>query len=361
MPSRTFRASSALISIAALATTGLAASTTSSTNITASTYKLIADLSGPSFFSNFNSYAGPDPTNGFVNYLSATAAASSNLTGFFSYPEAGNLTTAFIRVDTLTSNPPAPGRASVRLSSKQTFNVGTLVVADIYHMPTGFGTWPALWMLGGGAIWPAAGEIDIIESVHNSSANIMTLHTAPGCSVDNSTSFALGGGDAGTYASQLMNENCNTGNGADGCSNHGPAQTKVYSNQLSTAGEAFNEQEGGVYVTEWTTSGVKIWAFARDAVPSTLNTANPSTVGFPTPLASFSGKGCDFGTAFKNMTIIINTTFCGDWAGKVWESSGAKAATGVETCEAFVAGKPDEFVEAYWEVGGIRVYSGGSQ
>jgi len=43
-------------------------------------------------------------------------------------------------------------------------------------------------------------------------------------------------------------------------------------------------------------------------VPASLNDENPSTAAFPTPLAAFSGKGCDFATAFQDMTLIINTS-----------------------------------------------------
>ncbi|MEO1627776.1 MAG: glycoside hydrolase family 16 protein, partial [Bacteroidota bacterium] len=37
-------------------------------------------------------------------------------------------------------------------------------------LPTGGGTWPAIWMLGGDYLtnpWPAAGEMDIMEHVGN--------------------------------------------------------------------------------------------------------------------------------------------------------------------------------------------------
>jgi hypothetical protein len=54
------------------------------------------------------------------------------------------------------------GRDSVRISSKQTWGTGSLVVVDLAHVPGGqCGTWPAMWMLGPN--WPYGGEIDIIE------------------------------------------------------------------------------------------------------------------------------------------------------------------------------------------------------
>lgn len=42
-----------------------------------------------------------------------------------------------------TVNKDQAGRASVRLTSKKTYNHG-LIVVDVEHMPVGCGTWPAL-------------------------------------------------------------------------------------------------------------------------------------------------------------------------------------------------------------------------
>lgn len=350
--------------------------TTNSTTTTAP-YSLVADYSGADFFSHFDAFTGPDPTNGFVNYTDISTAASLGLVGFAvhsngsanssSYggfqgskynssqpqPRAPTSQTPphiYIGVDATSSNVPAPGRNSVRLSSKSTFSAGMLAVMDIHHMPTGYGTWPAAWFLGTGQTWPAVGEIDVIENTHMGDFNAMTLHTAPGCTVDNAT--AIG---------RLQNGDCNSGNAAMGCSTQAPASSKTYSKQVASAGEAFNKQGGAIYVTEWTAEGVRIWAFDRASVPSSLNTYHPSTSGFPTPLASFSGSGCDFEGRFKDMTLIINTAFCGDWAGKTWVSSGAAQKTGVSSCEAYVAANPEAFGEAYWEIGGVKIYANTAQ
>jgi hypothetical protein len=46
------------------------------------------------------------------------------------------------------------------------------------RMPCGTGTWPALWMLGSGGIWPDDGEIDILEHVGRTPGEILgTVHT----------------------------------------------------------------------------------------------------------------------------------------------------------------------------------------
>lgn len=45
-------------------------------------------------------------------------------------------------------------------------------------MPCGTGTWPAIWMLGAGGVWPDDGEIDILEHVGRTPGEILgTVHT----------------------------------------------------------------------------------------------------------------------------------------------------------------------------------------
>jgi beta-glucanase (GH16 family) len=45
-------------------------------------------------------------------------------------------------------------------------------------LPCGRGTWPAIWMLGAGGVWPDDGEIDIMEQVGSNPSRILgTVHT----------------------------------------------------------------------------------------------------------------------------------------------------------------------------------------
>lgn len=88
---------------------------------------------------------------------------------------------AVMRVDSWTNLGWGKLRNSVRISSKQKVELGSIVVADIANIPHGPAVWPAFWMVGDN--WPYGGEIDLIEGVHNSVQNQMTLHTAPGCTL----------------------------------------------------------------------------------------------------------------------------------------------------------------------------------
>lgn len=46
-------------------------------------------------------------------------------------------------------------------------------------LPCGQGTWPAIWTLGTGGMWPADGEIDIMEQVGSNPTRVFgTVHTA---------------------------------------------------------------------------------------------------------------------------------------------------------------------------------------
>lgn len=68
--------------------------------------------------------------------------------------------------------------ASGRLHGRQTFSRGT--VSARMKLPPGAGLWPAFWLLGVSS-WPAAGEIDIMENVGDSSWVNAALH-GPGYS-----------------------------------------------------------------------------------------------------------------------------------------------------------------------------------
>jgi hypothetical protein len=318
-------------------------------------YTLTDDLSGENFFNNFDLFSDQDPTNGFVAYQSLASAIENKYIG---YLPVQNTTNVFLGVD-YTNITPA-GRPSIRAESKKNWNQG-LLLANIRHMPASTcGSWPAFWMLGEGT-WPMKGEIDILEGVNDQVSNAVTLHTTAGCVVDNTTSGNMGMTDQGLFSGEMKTDNCDV-QAADqdknqGCSIHAPVSAST------TYGSDFNSVGGGMYAVEWANTSIRVWFFARNSDTFSVHFSNTTvTTEFQTsawgkPLAHFAGSGCDFEQRFKDLRIIFNTAFCGEWAGRqeIWDSSCA-AKTGVATGADYVRDNPAAFQETYWEIEGLSWY-----
>jgi hypothetical protein len=307
----------------------LGASILCAAGIANANYVLADKYNHTNFFDEFSFFSGSDPTNGFVEFSSASVANTSGLAGYSNGA-------VYLGVDSTTVNP-SGGRGAVRLTSNKAYTHG-LFIADITHMPGGIcGVWPAFWTFGPN--WPASGEIDIIEGVNTQATNAITLHTSAGCTMS---------GIGSLNGSVLQNSNCNAGNGNTGCSTR-TTSTLGY-------GAGFNANGGGVYAMEWTSSAIKVYFFPRNAIPSDITYGSPNPSGWGIPVASLSGSGCDIDSQFMNHNIIFDTTFCGDWAGQVWSSG--QCASLASTCDAYVAANPSAFTQAYWLINSVTVYSG---
>ena len=293
-------------------------------------YVLQDDFSKDTFFGNFTAFTQTDPTNGFVKYIDYDTATSSQIIG--STTNFGDA--SYLGVDYTTNSPSA--RKSVRILSNKRFNHGLFIV-DISHMPASTcGSWPAFWLLGPDP-WPENGEVDIIEGVHMETKNQMTLHTSAGCSIEKS-------GFSGTAETT----DCGPSDDNKGCA--------ISSQDDNSFGSGFNAGGGGVYATEWTSEGISVWFWPRSSIPADILSGKPNPSAWGTPSAKFAG-GCDIDKHFKEMQIIFNITFCGDWAGKKWAESGCAQSTGAATCEEYVGKNPSAFKESYWLVNGVRFYA----
>jgi len=291
-------------------------------------YRVVSNYSGPSFFDEFSFFTGGDPTHGYVYYASKAEAQS------WGYTSVSN-NVVYIRSDS-ASVASGSGRGSVRLTSNKVYNHG-LFIFDVQHMPTGCGNWPALWTVGPN--WPYSGEIDIVEGVNLNSRNQMTLHSGPGCSMPSNWN----------QVGKQVSTDCNSANGNNG--NQGCA---VQASNANSFGAGFNNNGGGVFAMQWETSGVYIWFFQHGQVPGDIP-ANPDPSKWGTPGASFPFAGTGPGTCptseFKDQQIVIDNTFCGDWAGNTFNSDGCSGS-----CQAFVQNNPKSFQEAYWAIRYISVY-----
>ncbi|KDQ55868.1 glycoside hydrolase family 16 protein, partial [Jaapia argillacea MUCL 33604] len=295
-----------------------------------------------------------DPTHGRVDYVNQTTALATNLTY-------ATHTKFYMSADSTSIIPTSSrGRPSIRISSQDTF-ADSIIVLDLAHMPEGCSTWPAFWTLSSGTHggWPNGGEIDIIEGVNNQATNLASLHTTSNCQMPQNR--IQSGSTTSTNCDVAFNYN-------QGCG--------VSFAGDETYGSGFNKAGGGWYVMMRDGEGVKVWFWSRNdpRTPLEVREGWDDIVGggllwgipqayFPMysldshqgPLDSLSppSGGCEYEDHFDEHRMVFDLTFCGDWAGSVWSTSGC----GTGTCEDYVNNNPEAFANAYWEVNSIRVYT----
>ncbi|KAF2198574.1 beta-1,3-1,4-glucanase [Delitschia confertaspora ATCC 74209] len=315
----------------------LALATTLFLNPAVATYKIVDDYTSNTsdFFSLFNFFTEPDPTQGFVSYQPYSSAVASKLIGRM--PD----NSIYIGVDYTTKLSVAfnsPGRASIRIEGKKSYNWG-LMIADIWHMPDSTcGNWPAMWLLGSGP-WPHGGEVDILEGVNDAVRNVVTLHTGEGCVVDRME----GGGTASeSNSTSYMTRK-------SGCGGTAPK---------GSFGDEFNKKKGGIWALQVESDAIKIWYFARNSTPRDLSGGKPDPDKWGKPDMDFRAGGCDIGKAFKKLSIMFNITFCGENAGKTaWSTwTGCQQSTKKTTCEEFVGATPHAFDQAYFLINNIKLF-----
>ncbi|KAG8997289.1 hypothetical protein FRB94_001084 [Tulasnella sp. JGI-2019a] len=293
---------------------------------------------GTGFTTGFYWQNIPDPTNGRVNY---TDQAYANKLGLYT----ATANSFIMRADSTTVlSPTGPGRNAQRIVSKKRYTT-SVTVLDVAHMPQGCGTWPAFWSTSDDPAypWPNAGEIDILEGINDQGPNASTLHTTNGCTMTPGNMIQTGSvPSSGT--------NCWTGaNSNAGCQVKNPKATSY--------GPTLNGVGGGWYVVERTPNFVNFWFWARNdpLVPAEVSSGsgaiNPAHYG--TPYANFVNNNCPLSSKLGAQNIIINLTFCGDWAGNNYPSSCPS------TCVDYVNNNPGAFSNAYWSINAVRVYQQG--
>ncbi|PCH40441.1 glycoside hydrolase family 16 protein [Wolfiporia cocos MD-104 SS10] len=301
--------------------------------VKAQTYNMVKEYAGDSFFNDWNFYNNDDDlTQGNVFFVSAKEADSDHLAYI---NDAGN---AIMKVDNTTTVTVGSVRNSVRIATKDQFTVGSMWITDMVHVPYGCSVWPAFW--SSAQDWPSGGEIDTFEGVNQVTMNQMALHTASGCT---HSANAI-------QTSKLINStDCSTAaDNNDGC--------VVTTPTTSSYGEGFAAAGGGMFVTEFATTGISIWFFNRSSIPSALS-GNASTVDtsvLGTPTANYSSSTCDVSQFFEPQSLVFDITLCGEFAGNqdIFE----------ETCSGtcyddFVLGSGSNYATAYFEVQYVRVYS----
>ncbi|KAI0744178.1 concanavalin A-like lectin/glucanase domain-containing protein [Daedaleopsis nitida] len=296
---------------------------------------------------NWNWWTDVDPTEGRVDYVDRETALARNLT----FVSNGKF---FMRADDTNIVPPnARGRASIRINSTVAYDE-SIIVLDVQHMPAGCATWPAFWTLSEKGTWPDGGEVDILEGVNLATQNSATLHTDPNCT-------------ANIPSRVPVFDNCESNHTFNqGC---GVAMSKP-----ASYGAPFNEAGGGYFAilrTKHALEGpqVRVWFWSRadPRVPREIKyapkpgffTGQPSI--YPTPLwglpeADFPlREQCEYDSHFDPHLLTFDLTFCGQWAGEVYATSGCPS-----NCIDYVDNNPQAFSEAYWEINSLRVYTPGA-
>ncbi|KJZ72402.1 hypothetical protein HIM_08205 [Hirsutella minnesotensis 3608] len=301
-------------------------------HICSAVYQLRDDYAPPSFFDMFDFFTDDDPTEGYVDYVSEATARANGLIKT-------TATSVYMGVDHSNISS-GRGRRSVRIELKNSYNHG-LFLLDIYHMPASIcGVWPAFWTMATHRPWPELGELDIIEGVNSQGHNNIALHTRQGCQI-------LDGGD---FTGRIDTYNCYV----YAPDQHKNIGCKIIADQPSVYGDVFNAEGGGIYAVDWTSKAIKVWFFPRQSIPADIASSRPAPATWGLPLASFSGA-CDVDSYVRNQTLIINTAFCGGWAGGVWGED-VVCSQKAQTCEEFVQMHPEKFQDAFWGIYSLKIY-----
>ncbi|KAF8871386.1 concanavalin A-like lectin/glucanase domain-containing protein [Gymnopilus junonius] len=304
-------------------------------------YNPVREHSGQTFFDGWSYYGNVDNTTwGNVTFQDQANATSRGLTFVNS---AGN---AVIKVDNTTTISPAPivNRDSIRLTSLDSYGLGSLFIIDAVHIPYGCSVWPSFWMYGMEDTWPLAGEIDIIEAINGMTNNQVALHTTPGCF---QATNALQTG-------HTLETNCSK---AQGCI--------VGESKPNSFGPGFAQAGGGVYALVMEPTGVSSWFWSRADIPDDIASATSSSTMDPsswgTPSASYPSSACDFEQFFPPQNLVLLTTLC---VLKFTPSQAGVPSIYRSTCNTptnscindNIFGNGSNYANAYWEIRYIRTY-----
>ncbi|KAI0945372.1 hypothetical protein AcW1_001610 [Taiwanofungus camphoratus] len=306
---------------------------------TAVGFELLHDYSGETFFSGWDFYGYWDNlTLGNVTWLAAEEATQMKLAYV---NNAGN---AIMRVDNTTTVPMGGKRNSVRITSHELYDFGSLWIIDALHLPYGCSVWPAFWSFG--PDWPNGGEIDIIEAINVMPNNQMALHTTEGCT-HNTPPDQLG------YSGEL---DCGTGSGCT----VGESKQNSYESGFAAAG-------GGVFATQFDVAGINMWFWSRPNVPASIANASANSSmdlsDWGQPSASYPNtSACNLSNKFSAQQLVFDITLCGDWAGVpgIYDSECYNAGPAHDCYQDMVVGPGSpKFDEAYFEVSYVRTYTTG--
>lgn len=151
--------------------------------------------------------------------------------------------------------------------------------------------------------WPYAGEIDILEGVHENNQNLASLHTGTESNISPNTNLFTG---------VVQTTNCDyyssAGNGG------GPVGCGILDQDLNSFGSPVGQSNARTVAMEWTSDFIKVWNFPSGSRPSDILSDNPNPSNWGTPAQQFTGPDVNIDRNFNAHKMIFDTTLCGDWA-----------------------------------------------
>ncbi|KDQ60268.1 glycoside hydrolase family 16 protein [Jaapia argillacea MUCL 33604] len=306
----------------------------------AASYSLVRSYSGQTFFDDWDFYGYWDNlTLGDVWWLNRSDAMTQGLAYI---NDAGR---AVIKVVNSSNVPFNQKRNTVRITTQDSYGVGSLWILDAVHLPYGCSVWPSFWTKG--ILWPNDGEIDIIEAVNIMPANQMALHTLTGCTHPNTTN------EVGAY----LEADCSS---SAGCT-VGETKANSFNAGFAAAG-------GGVWATQFDVSGIFIWFWSRANVPASISQAtNTSAITdlsqWGPPSASYPASTCNITEFFGPQQLVLDITLCGIWAGigPVYNATcGSSGPTGLCYQDNVVGAGSPKYDNAYFEINYVRAYATGA-
>lgn len=301
-------------------------------------YNIVRDYSGSTFFDRWDFYGSWDNlTLGDVWWLDRTSASQQRL----AYINENNR--AVIKVDNVSNVPFNEKRNTIRITSQDSYGVGSLWIIDLTHLPYGCSVWPAFWTKG--PTWPDDGEIDIIEGVNLMGANQYALHTLPGCSQP--PGVLQTGVSGGTDCSQ-------------------PSGCIVSETSPNSFNAGFASAGGGVWAAQFDVAGIFIWFWTRaNLPPSILQATSTSSIDISEwgpPSASYPATTCNISRYFTAQQLVIDITLCGVWAGipTVYNPQCFNSGpTGLCYNDNVVGPGSPKYDNAYFEINYVRAYTTG--
>jgi hypothetical protein len=120
----------------------------------------------------------------------------------------------------------------------------------------------------------------------------MTLHTGGNCSFDPPVKAESGTSNNNNFDCQLNNP--------VGCSVEAP---------IGSYGSSLNDQGGGVFAMEWTSTYIKIYFFPRNGIPADIISGRPDPRFWGSPSADFDSQygNCNIDANFPPQTIVSIT------------------------------------------------------